>query len=72
MALPLPSRTPSKALNRSRTPGERSPCGGQAAIPVLHAVSKRCTPTYMQVVSTGASASAGRATPETPWPARWS
>ncbi|MFJ8034645.1 acetaldehyde dehydrogenase (acetylating) [Streptomyces sp. NPDC096032] len=37
-------------------------CGGQAAIPVLHAISKRCTPTYIEVVSTGASASAGRAT----------
>ncbi|MET7563674.1 acetaldehyde dehydrogenase (acetylating) [Streptomyces sp. NPDC005479] len=37
-------------------------CGGQASIPVLHAISKRCTPTYVEVVSTGASASAGRAT----------
>ncbi|MEU2428424.1 acetaldehyde dehydrogenase (acetylating) [Streptomyces sp. NPDC007861] len=37
-------------------------CGGQAAIPVLHAIAKRCTPTYIEVVSTGASASAGRAT----------
>ncbi|WP_331718374.1 acetaldehyde dehydrogenase (acetylating) [Streptomyces sp. NBC_00624] len=37
-------------------------CGGQASIPVLHAISKRCTPTYIEVVSTGASASAGRAT----------
>ncbi|MEV7381942.1 acetaldehyde dehydrogenase (acetylating) [Streptomyces lydicus] len=37
-------------------------CGGQAAIPVLHAISRRCTPTYIEVVSTGASASAGRAT----------
>ncbi|WP_331757131.1 acetaldehyde dehydrogenase (acetylating) (plasmid) [Streptomyces sp. NBC_01544] len=37
-------------------------CGGQAAIPVLYAISKRCTPTYIEVVSTGASASAGRAT----------
>lgn len=37
-------------------------CGGQAAIPVLHAVSQRCTPTYVEVVCTGASASAGRAT----------
>ncbi|MEU9148532.1 acetaldehyde dehydrogenase (acetylating) [Streptomyces sp. NPDC048349] len=37
-------------------------CGGQAAIPVLHAISQRCTPTYIEVVSTGASASAGRAT----------
>jgi len=37
-------------------------CGGQAAIPVLHAISQRCVPTYIEVVSTGASASAGRAT----------
>lgn len=37
-------------------------CGGQAAIPVLHAISRRCTPSYIEVVSTGASASAGRAT----------
>ncbi|GAA1520826.1 acetylating acetaldehyde dehydrogenase [Sphaerisporangium rubeum] len=37
-------------------------CGGQAAIPVLHAIARRCTPSYIEVVSTGASASAGRAT----------
>ncbi|MGW7199386.1 acetaldehyde dehydrogenase (acetylating) [Streptomyces chryseus] len=37
-------------------------CGGQASIPVLHAISKHCLPTYIEVVSTGASASAGRAT----------
>lgn len=37
-------------------------CGGQASIPVLHAIAQRCTPTYIEVVSTGASASAGRAT----------
>ncbi|MFI8943188.1 acetylating acetaldehyde dehydrogenase [Streptomyces syringium] len=37
-------------------------CGGQAAIPVLHAIAQRCTPAYIEVVSTGASASAGRAT----------
>ncbi|MEV6057570.1 acetaldehyde dehydrogenase (acetylating) [Streptomyces sp. NPDC052107] len=37
-------------------------CGGQAAIPVLNAIAKRCTPTYIEVVCTGASASAGRAT----------
>ncbi|MFE6904261.1 acetaldehyde dehydrogenase (acetylating) [Streptomyces sp. NPDC057717] len=36
-------------------------CGGQAAIPVLNAISQRCTPTYIEMVSTGASASAGRA-----------
>lgn len=37
-------------------------CGGQAAIPLLHAISRRCTPSYIEVVCTGASASAGRAT----------
>lgn len=37
-------------------------CGGQAAIPVLHAIAQVCTPAYIEVVSTGASASAGRAT----------
>lgn len=37
-------------------------CGGQAAIPILHAVAQHCTPAYIEVVSTGASASAGRAT----------
>lgn len=37
-------------------------CGGQAAIPVLNAIAQRCTPTYIEVVSTGASESAGRAT----------
>jgi acetaldehyde dehydrogenase len=37
-------------------------CGGQAAIPILHAISRRCSPTYIEVVSTGSSASAGRAT----------
>lgn len=37
-------------------------CGGQAAIPVLHALAQHCTPAYIEVVSTGASASAGRAT----------
>lgn len=37
-------------------------CGGQAAVPVLHAVARHCTPAYIEVVSTGASASAGRAT----------
>ncbi|MEU5583055.1 acetaldehyde dehydrogenase (acetylating) [Streptomyces huasconensis] len=37
-------------------------CGGQASIPVLHAIAQRCTPTYIEVVSTGASASAGPAT----------
>ncbi|MFI2262655.1 acetaldehyde dehydrogenase (acetylating) [Streptomyces tubercidicus] len=37
-------------------------CGGQAAVPVLHAVAQHCTPTYIEVVSTAASPSAGRAT----------
>ncbi|MFI6055941.1 acetylating acetaldehyde dehydrogenase [Streptomyces violascens] len=37
-------------------------CGGQAAIPLLHALAQHCTPSYIEVVSTGASASAGRAT----------
>src|SRR5262249_23506241 len=37
-------------------------CGGQAAIPVLHALAQHCTPAYIEVVSTAASASAGRAT----------
>lgn len=37
-------------------------CGGQAAVPVLYAIAKCCNPTYIEVVSTGASASAGRAT----------
>ncbi|HEY9327232.1 MAG TPA: acetaldehyde dehydrogenase (acetylating) [Streptomyces sp.] len=37
-------------------------CGGQASIPLLHAIAQRSTPTYIEVVSTGASASAGRAT----------
>ncbi|WP_107081236.1 acetaldehyde dehydrogenase (acetylating) [Streptomyces yangpuensis] len=37
-------------------------CGGQAAIPLLHAISQRCAPSYIELVSTGASASAGRAT----------
>ncbi|MEU8568716.1 acetaldehyde dehydrogenase (acetylating) [Streptomyces pathocidini] len=37
-------------------------CGGQAAIPLLHTIAQHCTPTYIEVVSTGASASAGRAT----------
>ncbi|MGP3990782.1 acetylating acetaldehyde dehydrogenase [Streptomyces sp. 3N207] len=37
-------------------------CGGQAALPVLHAVARHCVPQYIEVVSTGASASAGPAT----------
>lgn len=37
-------------------------CGGQAAIPVLYALAQHCTPEYIEVVSTAASPSAGRAT----------
>jgi acetaldehyde dehydrogenase len=37
-------------------------CGGQAAIPILHAIAQHRTPHYVEVVSTGASRSAGRAT----------
>ncbi|MBD0693921.1 acetylating acetaldehyde dehydrogenase [Streptomyces sp. CBMA123] len=37
-------------------------CGGQAAIPILHALAQHQTPRYVEVVSTGASRSAGRAT----------
>lgn len=37
-------------------------CGAQASIPLLHALARRYTPAYIEVVSTAASASAGRAT----------
>ncbi|ARF83271.1 acetylating acetaldehyde dehydrogenase [Kitasatospora aureofaciens] len=37
-------------------------CGGQAAVPILQAIAQHCTPGYVEVVSTGASRSAGRAT----------
>ncbi|MEU8540886.1 acetaldehyde dehydrogenase (acetylating) [Streptomyces sp. NPDC048717] len=37
-------------------------CGGQSAIPVLHAVAATCTPSYVEIVATGAFASTGRAT----------
>lgn len=37
-------------------------CGGQASIPLLHALAQHYTPAYIELVSTGASASAGRAT----------
>ncbi|MFI6883882.1 acetylating acetaldehyde dehydrogenase [Streptosporangium canum] len=37
-------------------------CGGQAAIPLLHALAQCCAPDYIEVVSTAASASAGPAT----------
>ncbi|MCG8971366.1 acetylating acetaldehyde dehydrogenase [Streptomyces sp. CL12-4] len=53
-------------VNSHRSAGHRHlnlvSCGGQAAIPILHAISRLCTPTYIEVVCTGASASAGRAT----------
>ncbi|MFG3056690.1 acetaldehyde dehydrogenase (acetylating) [Kitasatospora sp. NPDC048239] len=37
-------------------------CGGQSAIPVLHAIAATCTPSYVEVVATGATASTGRGT----------
>ncbi len=37
-------------------------CGGQTAIPVLHAIAQVCAPTYMEVVATAATASTGRGT----------
>jgi acetaldehyde dehydrogenase len=37
-------------------------CGGQTAIPVLHAIAPLCRIDYAEVVCTAASASAGRAT----------
>ncbi|MFF4410391.1 acetaldehyde dehydrogenase [Streptomyces sp. NPDC001404] len=37
-------------------------CGGQAVLPVLDVVARHCTPEYIEVVTTVASASAGRAT----------
>ncbi|MFJ9844237.1 acetylating acetaldehyde dehydrogenase [Kitasatospora sp. NPDC101155] len=37
-------------------------CGGQAAIPLLHAIAQHRTPHYVELVSTGAGRSAGRAT----------
>ncbi|MFE3205782.1 acetaldehyde dehydrogenase (acetylating) [Embleya sp. NPDC059237] len=37
-------------------------CGGQAVLPLLHALTGHCTPRYVEVVTTAASASAGRAT----------
>jgi acetaldehyde dehydrogenase len=37
-------------------------CGGQASIPILHALSQRYTPDYIEVVTTAASPSVGRAT----------
>ncbi len=37
-------------------------CGGQASIPILHAVTRHRCPEYIEVVTTVASATAGRAT----------
>ncbi|MET7937545.1 acetaldehyde dehydrogenase (acetylating) [Streptomyces sp. NPDC005322] len=37
-------------------------CGGQASIPILHALAQRYTPEYIEVVTTAASHSVGRAT----------
>lgn len=37
-------------------------CGGQASIPILHALIQRYSPSYIEVVTTAASISVGRAT----------
>lgn len=37
-------------------------CGGQAVLPVLDVVARHCTPSYIEVVTTVAAASVGRAT----------
>ncbi|MFG2328464.1 acetaldehyde dehydrogenase (acetylating) [Streptomyces sp. NPDC048604] len=37
-------------------------CGGQASVPILHALAQRYTPEYVEVVTTAASPSVGRAT----------
>jgi acetaldehyde dehydrogenase len=37
-------------------------CGGQASIPILHALARRYRPTYVELVTTAASRSVGRAT----------
>ncbi len=37
-------------------------CGGQAVLPVLNVVARHCTPRYIEVVTTVAAASVGRAT----------
>ncbi|UZI32373.1 acetylating acetaldehyde dehydrogenase [Streptomyces sp. VB1] len=37
-------------------------CGGQASVPILNALSQHYRPAYIEVVTTGASHSAGRAT----------
>ncbi|WP_436536041.1 acetylating acetaldehyde dehydrogenase [Actinoplanes sp. HUAS TT8] len=37
-------------------------CGGQACVPILHALSSRYRPSYVEVVTTAANLSVGRAT----------
>lgn len=37
-------------------------CGGQASLPLLHAIAQHCEPQYVEVVTTAASATAGHAT----------
>jgi acetaldehyde dehydrogenase len=37
-------------------------CGGQASIPILHALTRRYRPAYVELVTTAASRSVGRAT----------
>jgi len=37
-------------------------CGGQASVPILHALARRYAPAYIEVVTTAASQSVGRAT----------
>lgn len=37
-------------------------CGGQAVLPVLHALTEHCTPVYVEAVTTAASPSVGPAT----------
>ncbi|MFF2073158.1 acetylating acetaldehyde dehydrogenase [Kitasatospora sp. NPDC058162] len=53
-------------VNGADVPSERHiglvSCGGQAAIPLLYAIAQHRTPRYVELVSTGASRSAGRAT----------
>ncbi|WCD91167.1 Acetaldehyde dehydrogenase 4 (plasmid) [Streptomyces xanthophaeus] len=36
-------------------------CGGQASIPILHAVAQHCRPSHVEMVATAASRSVGRA-----------
>lgn len=37
-------------------------CGGQASIPILHALTQRYSPSYIEIVTTATSMSVGRAT----------